>query len=157
MIENINLDPYDLRLLDALQVNGARTNQELAELVRLSASQVSRRRQRLEEVGVIRRYRAVLDAQRLGFGIVVFVFVSLATHTGRNAERFAELVRRVPEVQEAHAMTGEADYILKLVVRDLKSLSTLINEVFLPHESVARVRSSIALETLKDEPRLAIL
>jgi len=62
----------------------------------------------------------------------------------------------MPEVQEAHAMTGDADYLLKLVVRDLKGLSVLVNEVLLPHESVARVRSSIVLETLKDEPRLPL-
>lgn len=156
MIETLSIDRFDLKLLNALQRDGARTNQQLGDLVGLSASQVSRRRQRLEEAGVIRRYRADLDAEGLGFGVTVFVFVSLAAHSGRNAERFRDLVRRVPEVQEAHAMTGEADYILKLVVRDLKALSGLVNEVLLPHDSVARVRSSIVLETLKNEPLLPL-
>lgn len=156
MNETADIDTFDLRLMDALQADGARTNQQLAEVIRLSASQVSRRRQRLEEAGLIRRYRADLDAGRLGFGVRVFIFVSLATHSGQNAKRFADLVRAMPEVQEAHAMTGDADYLLKLVVRDLKGLSTLVNEVLLPHESVARVRSSIVLETLKDDPRLPL-
>jgi DNA-binding Lrp family transcriptional regulator len=156
MNETVAIDIFDLRLMDALQADGARTNQQLADLVRLSPSQVSRRRQRLEETGLIRRYRADLDAGRLGFGVTVFIFVSLATHSGQNAKRFADLVRAMPEVQEAHAMTGDADYLLKLVVRDLKGLSTLVNEVLLPHESVARVRSSIVLETLKDDPRLPL-
>jgi DNA-binding Lrp family transcriptional regulator len=156
MNETVAIDIFDLRLMDALQADGARTNQQLADLVRLSPSQVSRRRQRLEETGLIRRYRADLDAGRLGFGVTVFIFVSLATHSGQNAKRFADLVRAMPEVQEAHAMTGDADYLLKLVVRDLKGLSTLVNEVLLPHESVARVRSSIVLETLKDEAKLPI-
>ena len=156
MNETADIDTFDLRLMDALQADGARTNQQLAEVIRLSASQVSRRRQRLEEAGLIRRYRADLDAGRLGFGVRVFIFVSLATHSGQNAKRFADLVCAMPEVQEAHAMTGDADYLLKLVVRDLKGLSTLVNEVLLPHESVARVRSSIVLETLKDDPRLPL-
>jgi DNA-binding Lrp family transcriptional regulator len=156
MNDSLAVDGFDLRLLDALQADGARTNQQLADLVHLSPSQVSRRRQRLEETGLIRRYRADLDAVRLGFGVSVFIFVSLATHAGLNARRFADLVRAMPEVQEAHAMTGDADYLLKLIVRDLKGLSTLVNEVLLPHESVARVRSSIVLETLKDDPRLPL-
>ncbi|WP_439575783.1 Lrp/AsnC family transcriptional regulator [Phreatobacter sp.] len=156
MKEATSVDGFDLRLLDALQADGARTNQQLADLVRLSPSQVSRRRQRLEEEGLIRRYRADLDATRLGYGVTVYIFVSLATHSGLNARRFGDLVRAMPEVQEAHAMTGDADYLLKLVVRDLKGLSALVNEVLLPHESVARVRSSIVLETLKDEPRLPL-
>lgn len=156
MNETVTVDAFDLRLLEALQADGARTNQQLADIVRLSPSQVSRRRQRLEEEGLIRRYRAVLDGPRLGFGVTVYIFVSLATHSGLNAKRFADLVRMMPEVQEAHAMTGDADYLLKLVVRDLKGLSVLVNEVLLPHESVARVRSSIVLETLKDEPRLPL-
>ena len=88
--------------------------------------------------------------------MTVFIFVSLATHSGLNAKRFGDLVRAMPEVQEAHAMTGDADYLMKLIVRDLKALATLVNEVLLPHESVARVRSSIVLDTLKDDPRLPL-
>ncbi|MEI8147435.1 MAG: Lrp/AsnC family transcriptional regulator [Alphaproteobacteria bacterium] len=156
MNETIDIDRFDLKILDALQVDGARTNQQLGDLVALSPSQVSRRRQRLEEAGLIRGYRAELDATRLGFGVVVFVFVSLATHSGRNAARFGELIRALPEVQEGHAMTGDADYLLKIVVPDLKALSVMINEVLLPHESIARVRSSIVLETLKDDARLPL-
>ncbi len=97
MNASVEIDGFDLRLLDALQEDGARTNQQLADLVRLSPSQVSRRRQRLEEAGLIRRYRADLDASRLGFGVAVFIFVSLATHSGLNARRFADLVRAMPE------------------------------------------------------------
>ncbi|KAF0123068.1 MAG: transcriptional regulator AsnC-type-like protein [Xanthobacteraceae bacterium] len=84
-----------------MQADGARTNQQLADIVRLSPSQVSRRRQRLEDEGLIRGYRAVLDAQRLGYGVTVYIFVSLATHSGLNAKRFADLVRMMPEVQES--------------------------------------------------------
>ncbi len=107
------LDTTDLRILDALQEKGDLTNHELAERVHLSASQISRRRARLEADGVIRRYRAELDAERLGLSTIVFIHVTLARHNPANAKRFRDLSRMTPEVQEAYALTGEADYLLK--------------------------------------------
>jgi DNA-binding Lrp family transcriptional regulator len=156
MHDPITLDAADLRLLTALQDNGALTNQELAEAVHLSASQCSRRRQRLEQAGVIRRYRADLDPVLLGLTVTVFIFVALATHSRDNARRFRDLVTTMPAVQEAHALTGDSDYLIKVVVPDLRALSVLVNEVLLPHEAVERVRSSIVLDTLKDDTRLPV-
>jgi DNA-binding Lrp family transcriptional regulator len=150
------MDAFDARLLVAVQANGARTNQELADIVGLSPSQISRRRQQLEADGVIVGYAARLDAERLGFGVRVFIHVSLAAHSPDNSRRFAELVGRTPEIQEAHALTGEADYLLKVAVRSLKDLSALVNDVLLPHESVDRVRSEIVLETLKESQALPL-
>jgi DNA-binding Lrp family transcriptional regulator len=95
-------------------------------------------------------YRAVLDRERLGFPLVNVISVTLATHNRDNARRFAELLRGLPEVQEAHALTGEMDYVLKVVTRDLKSLSEFVNDVLLPHESVQHVKTAIVLETLKE-------
>ena len=154
--DSITIDGSDLKLLSALQDNGAMTNQELADAVRLSPSQCSRRRQRLEQTGVIRRYRADLDPGKLGFGITVFIFVALATHSRNNARRFRDLVATLAMVQETHALTGDSDYLLKVVVTDLRALSALVNDVLLPHEAVERVKSSIVLETLKDDARLPI-
>ena len=154
--ESVSIDDADLKLLSALQDNGALTNQQLAEAVLLSPSQCSRRRQRLEQAGVIRRYRADLDPALLGFGITVFIFVALATHSRNNARRFRDLVATLAMVQETHALTGDSDYLLKVVVTDLRALSALVNDVLLPHEAVERVRSSIVLETLKDEAKLPI-
>jgi DNA-binding Lrp family transcriptional regulator len=144
------MDGFDLKLLAALQDDGRLTNNELGEKVGLSASQCSRRRASLEAAGLIRGYRADLAAERLGFRLLVFVQVTLATHSGDNAEKFRKLVTRLDEVQEAYATTGDTDYLLKIVVPDLKDLSVLVNEILLPHESVARVRSSIVLDRLKE-------
>lgn len=144
------MDAFDRRILDALQRDARLTNNELSERVGLSASQCSRRRAALEESGAIRGYHAALEAGALGFGVVAFVQVTLATHSPDNARRFRLLVERTDEVQEAFAVTGEADYLVKMVAADLPSLARILNEVFLPHESVAHVRSSIALEGLKD-------
>ncbi len=150
------MDAFDRKLLAAIQADGARTNQELAATVGLSASQISRRRQQLEAEGLIEGYAARLSAARLGFGVRGFVHVTLARHSPDNSRRFAELVARTPEVQEAHALTGEADYLLKVTVRGLADLAALINDVLLPHESVDRVRSEIVLETLKETAALPL-
>jgi DNA-binding Lrp family transcriptional regulator len=150
------MDALNRRLLVALQDNGARTNQELAETIGLSPSQISRRRQALEADGLITGYGARLSAEKLGFGIRVFVHITLATHSPDNSRRFADLVMRTPEIQEAHALTGESDYLLKVAVRSLKDLSSLVNDILLPHESVDRVRSEIVLETLKESQTLPL-
>lgn len=149
MQETIELDAQDRAIIAALQENGALTNAELAELVNLSASQSSRRRTRLEEAGVITGYRAQVDPARMGFGVTVFIQVTLATHSGKNAQRFRDLVAHTPAILEAHALTGDADYLVKAVVEDLPALGVLVNQVLLPHESVERVRSNVVLETLK--------
>lgn len=153
----VPLDTFDLRLLAALQVDGRLSNQELADRVGLSPSQCSRRRAALERQGVIAGYHAALDAGRLGFGVVAFVQVSLSRHSPDNARAFRDLVGRTGAIQAAHALTGDADYLLRVVVPDLKELARLVNETLLPHGSVAQVRSSIVLETLKDTSRLPIL
>ena len=155
-MDTVRLDLFDRKLLALLQEDARLTNNELAERVNLSASHCSRRRQRLEDDGVIRAYRAVLDRDRVGFPLVNIVTVTLSTHNRDNARRFAELVARLPEVQEAHALTGEMDYILKVVTPDLKSLSAFVNGELLPHESVQHVKTAIVLETLKETGALPL-
>ena len=146
---SVSLDGFDLRILAALQEDGRLGNQDLAERVHLSASQCSRRRIRLEEAGVLRAYRAELDPEALGLTVTVFTRVTLATHSGDNSRRFAELVRGLDCVLEAHALTGDSDYLLKMVLPDLKALSAVVNGALLPHESVASVRTAVVLDTLK--------
>lgn len=156
MNEIEHVDTFDRKILASLQADARLTNNDLAERVNLSASQCSRRRQRLEEEGFIDGYRAVLNRDRLGFGLVNMITVTLATHNRDNARRFAELVSRLPEVQEAHALTGEMDYILKVVTRDLKALSQFVNDVLLPHDSVQHVKTAIVLATLKETNALPL-
>ncbi len=149
MHETVSLDQFDFRLLDALQTDATLTQQELSRRINLSPSQCSRRKQRLEELGVIRRYRAELDTERLGLAITVYLHVSLATHTPSNADHFRRLVRLTSSILEAHMLTGQADYLLKVVVSDLAELTRFINDELLPNPGVDRVRSDIVLESLK--------
>ncbi|MGN6466101.1 MAG: Lrp/AsnC ligand binding domain-containing protein, partial [Rhizobiaceae bacterium] len=88
--------------------------------------------------------------------LVNIVSVTLATHNRDNARRFAELLARLPEVLEAHALTGEMDYFVKVVTPDLKSLAEFVNDVLLPHESVQHVKTSIVLQTLKETTELPL-
>ncbi len=150
------MDEFDLKLLDALQLDGRLTNYDLAGKVGLSASQCSRRRAALEEAGVIEHYYARLSPEALGLNVLVFIQVTLATHSPDNARRFFELIENIEEVQEAYSLTGEADYLLKLAVPNLKALSRILGEVFLPHESVAHIRSSVVLDRLKYTMRLPL-
>lgn len=152
----IALDSFDVRLLASLQENAALTNAELGDAIGLSASQVSRRRQKLEDSGVIRRYRAALSPEALGLTVTAFVGVTLGAHSKENARKFRNMVTAMPEVQEAHTLTGDVDYMLKIVVADLKSLSRIVNDELLPQEAVHHVRSSIAMDTLKDDNFLPI-
>ena len=115
----MSLDEFDIKLLDALQIDGRLTNQELAEHVGLSASQCSRRRSALEQAGIIGSYRAVLAGDTLGLELTVIVHVSLAMHSPENARRLGDLLIDMDEVLEVFSLTGEADYMVKLVVPDL--------------------------------------
>ncbi|WP_274426981.1 Lrp/AsnC family transcriptional regulator [Chelativorans sp. YIM 93263] len=155
-MNDAQIDQFDRKIMSLLQRDGRLTNNDLSERVNLSPSQCSRRRQRLEEEGLIGGYCAVLDRERLGFPLVNVITVTLATHNPNNARRFADLLAHLPEVQEAHALTGEMDYVLKVVTPDLKSLSDFVNNVLLPHESVQHVKTAIVLQTLKETSALPL-
>jgi DNA-binding Lrp family transcriptional regulator len=149
-------DSADKQILTALQQDGRLTNNELADQVGLSPSQCSRRRTRLEETGVISGYHAHLDMSQTGVGMVCIVSITLNAHNADNARLFAQLVDELPDVLEAYSLTGEMDYLLKVITRDLKSFSEFINTVLLPHESVANVKTSIVLDTLKQTSALPV-
>ncbi len=150
------LDSFDLKLLTALQEDGRLTNAELADRIGLSASQCSRRRIKLEESGIIQGYQARLDAERVGLPIMALVQVTLGTHSNDNAKKFAAFVDSVVEIQEAYAVTGESDYMLKVVVASLPDLARLISDTILVHPTVSHVKSSIVLSKLKSVHRLPL-
>ncbi|WP_029040932.1 Lrp/AsnC family transcriptional regulator [Cucumibacter marinus] len=150
------MDAIDMKLLSALQEDGSLTNAELADRVGLSASQCSRRRAALEKAGIIQGVRVLLSPEGLGLEVTVLVQVRLATHSAHNARRFEELVGDIDEVQECYLVTGDYDYSLKMVLKDLKTLATILNKVFLAHDSVSQVHSTIVLERTKETSKLPI-
>lgn len=143
------LDRIDLLLLATLQNEGRLPNAELAERVHLSASACLRRVQRLERDGVIAGYRAQVDPERLGLGLQAFVRVQLTRHDAASVATFAERVNGWDEVVACHALTGDMDYLLHVVVRDLEHFSRLLLDRLLSDDSVADVNSSFVLRTVK--------
>jgi len=150
MTDASSLDGFDLKLLAELQRDGRLTNAELGERVHLSASQVSRRVQRLIDEGFIERFQAVLSRQKLGIGLTVYCLVTLKIHAGDSMQAFHERVRALPEVMECQSLTGEADYVLKIVVADLKRFSDFMSEHLMKAPEVANIRSSVVLESIKE-------
>ena len=152
----MTLDPTDIALLAHLQKNGTATAQDLGTALNLSASQAGRRRQRLEEAGVIIGYRARLDPAKLGLQVQAFVQVQLARHGAEEGAGFTRLLRTRPEIVSAWTMTGEADYLLRVWCPDLPGLNRLIHEVLLAHPVVARVHSQIVMDQPKADAALPL-
>ncbi len=147
---HMNLDTFDAKILELLQSDASVTNAELGEAVHLSASQCSRRRQGLEEAGVIVRYRAEVDSRRLGYQIEAFSRVTLAKHDDKAVDEFAKFLERQPEIQDAHAITGDADYLLHIRAKSLEDFADFIHRRLLPYRQVQQVRSDVVLKTLKE-------
>ncbi len=145
------LDSNDAAILRLLQRDAKLTAQDLAERINLSPSQCARRRQRLEEEGYIRGYRAVLNWEKAGLGVSAFIQVVMTAHTRENARDFIALIQRTDEVVGAWTLTGEYDYLLRVAARDLADLNRLVQDVLLPHAAVARVQSRIVMERVKSD------
>lgn len=151
-----SLDQIDLEILRLLQADGRTPNAELARQVGLTATPTLERVRRLERAGVIRRYAAHIDPAALGKGLVVFASVSLAMHDAENVEQFESAVRRVPAVLECHHVTGEADFLLKVVVADTREYERILLQHLTKLPGVRQIRSSVVLSTLKEETCIPI-
>jgi Lrp/AsnC family transcriptional regulator, leucine-responsive regulatory protein len=144
-----DLDAIDHRIVAALQADGRLTNLELAERVGLSPSPCLRRVKRLERDGYIETYRAMLQRDRLGLGLTVFVGVKIGGHANVEAEAFQDAIVALPEVVACHLVSGEADYLLEVVVPDLAHYQRFLVGKLLNLAIVREVRSNIAIQTLK--------
>jgi len=151
-----DLDRIDLLLLTELQRNGRLTNADLAERIHLSPSACLRRVQRLERDGVIAGYRADVSAERLGLGLQAFVRVQLKHHDSAAVAGFAALVNGWEEVVACHALTGDMDYLLQVVVRDLEHFSRFLLDRLLNQPAVDDVNSSFVLRTVKADRGLPL-
>ena len=141
----MNIDSTDLQILAALQPDGRLSNIELASRVHLSASACLRRVKALEQSGVIQGYRASVDPASVGLPDNVFVSVGLASQDQADLDAFEEAVRGVPEVMECYLMTGEFDYLLRVVVSDMADFERIHKEELTRLPGVARVNSSFAI------------
>ncbi|HEX6012466.1 MAG TPA: Lrp/AsnC family transcriptional regulator [Geminicoccaceae bacterium] len=149
-------DPFKRRILDALQREGRLTNQELAERVGLSASPCWRRVRELEEEGVIRRYVAILEPEKVDVGECVFTLVNLEMHNRDSLAAFEQAVKDRPEILECYAITGDADFILKVHVPNIRAYDRLLNEVLFRIPGMKHVKSSFTLREVKYDTALPL-
>lgn len=154
--KDIALDATDRRLLDLLQADARITNVALAEAVHLSPPPCLRRVRDLEAAGVIRGYVTLLDPAALGIEVSTFIQVSLERQVGNSLHLFEKTIESYPEVMECYLMTGDSDYLLRVVAPDLKSLQVFIVERLAKIPQVASIRSSIALKQVKYKTALPI-
>jgi Lrp/AsnC family leucine-responsive transcriptional regulator len=166
-MSKIELDKTDRKILAILQTDGRLSNQDVAERVNLSPSPCLRRIKRLEEAGVIRQYVALLDPDKLGLGLLAYVNVRLEKHSEvRDGTRipvtsprkdFAQSVESWPEVVACYAMTGDMDFLLRVHVEDMDHFSRFMMATLLRHPAVLDVKSSFALQRVKDTTALPLV
>ncbi len=150
------LDRIDRRILEQLQADGRLSNQELAERVSLSPSPCLRRVRALERAGVIRRYAALVEPQRVGLGLLAYVTVKLEKRGKMPVDQFARAVESWPEVIACYSMTGDMDYLMRVQVEDLEHYSRFIMDKLLKQPGVIDIRTNFVLERIKETTALPL-
>ena len=155
-MKHINLDVIDLRILAELQADGALSNVALARRVHLSPSPCLMRVKALEAGGVIQRYVALASAAALGLGLNVFISISLKEQSRQALTTFEQRIAEHDEVMECYLMTGDSDYLIRVVVRDMADLEKFILEQLTPIPGVEKIRSSFALKQVRYKTALPL-
>jgi len=151
-----HLDEVDIQLLALLQKDGRITNADLAKTVGLSPPSVLQRVRVLEKSGLVRGYHAVLDAERLGLRITALAMISLSLHQEQPIERFRRSINEIPEVLECYHVSGEFDFLLKIVVRDIRAYEQLIRERLSKIKGIQQIKTSFVLSTTKHTTQIPL-
>jgi DNA-binding Lrp family transcriptional regulator len=155
-MKHVKLDRIDLRILRELQKDGRMTNVELAKRVGISAPPCLRRVRALEESGYIRGYHADVAADKLGFGITVYTLVSLTNHSEADLQNFAKLMDSWPQVRESYMMTGDSDFLIKIVAEDWEAFQKFLTHQLAGAPNVSHYKSAPAMQRTKYEPGVPI-
>ncbi|MBX3119554.1 MAG: Lrp/AsnC family transcriptional regulator [Fimbriimonadaceae bacterium] len=143
------LDETDIRILNILQRDGRITNADLAKEVGLSAPSVLQRVRQLEHSGYIRGYTALLNPEKLGKRVLIWAQVSLALHQDQPIERFIKAIRQIPEVMECYHVSGEYDFLIKVLVDDIRTYEVVVREKLMNIKGIGKLTSSFVLGTNK--------
>jgi DNA-binding Lrp family transcriptional regulator len=155
-MQRIKLDAIDRRILHELQANGRITNVELSKRAKISAPPCLRRVRALEQAGFIRGYHADLDAKTLGYEVMAFAFVGLASQAEPDLKAFEAQVAQWPIVRECYMMSGETDFILKCAARDLSDWQSFVTEKLTAAKNVASVKTALTIRPSKKDPGVPI-
>jgi Lrp/AsnC family transcriptional regulator len=150
------LDRLDRKILGLLQSDAGLSVAQVAKKVGLSTSPCWRRIARLEKAGIIRRRVAVLDHAQLGMEVVAFINVRLSQHGRENMEHFENTIRRFPEVLECFTVTGDTDYLLKIVARDIRHFEAFLRDHLMTMPMIRETHSTIAVTEIKDTTELPL-
>jgi len=160
MPEKIDLDPsldrYSLAILAELLRDARQTIQQIADKVGLSASPCWKRIKDMEAAGVIRGYTAIVDTEKIGLGLRVIVEANMAQHSETHVRQFERAVAAAAPIVQCHSTTGESDYVMSVLVPDIKSYEQLLHDTMFKLPGVTHVRSAIVLKEIKSEMRLAL-
>lgn len=152
----VKLDRIDRKILNDLQEQGRMTNVELAQRVGISAPPCLRRVRALEEAGVIKGYHADIDASTLGFGVTVFAQVGLSSQSETDLKKFEDLVRSWPLVRECYLVSGEADFIMKIVAEDWDSYQKFLTTHLTTAPNVSHIKSALGIRVAKHKPGVPV-
>jgi len=155
-MKQVKLDRIDLRILRELQKDGRMTNVDLAKVAGISAPPCLRRVRALEKAGYIRGYHADVAGDKLGYGMTVFINVELANHGESDVASFVKLVESWPQVRECYLLTGETDFLLKIVAEDWESFQKFLTTQLTAAPNVHRVKSSPVMKRTKYEGGIPI-
>lgn len=153
----MKLDQIDRKILVILQQNGTITNAQLAKEIGLSPAPTLERVKKLEHSGLIASYHAELNKEKAGIGVIIFVLVTLSSHKMNQINAFVNKINKISEIIECHHITGEGDFLLKIVTKDIPSYQKLILETLSQIEEIGSMRSMVNLNTYKNSKVLPIL
>lgn len=149
-MSQFKLDTIDLKLLEILQKNAKITNAQLSKEVGLSPAPTLERVKKLEVLGYIESYHAKVNKEKIGLGVSTFVTVNLIGHKKQLTESFVKQIQTIPEVVECHHVTGNGDFLLKIVAKDIAEYQKLLLEKINEIEEVASTSTMVILSTFKD-------
>ena len=150
------IDKFDWQIIHALQRNGRLTNQEIGDLIGLSASQCSRRRQVLEQKSIILGYSARINPNALGISITTMIHVNLKNHGANPKHAIHDLIENEDQILEAFSLSGDADFILKVVAENLDHLSSFISEKLLACADISHIKSYTVLKKFKEQNEMLV-
>ncbi|MEP3234045.1 MAG: Lrp/AsnC family transcriptional regulator [Hyphomicrobiales bacterium] len=150
------IDATNAHILDLLQQDGRMTNAKLAEQLQMTETPCWRRLKRLEEMGVIEGYQANVNRRKLGLGVMAFVQISCSEHDQASMAEFQRIIEATPQILSCHNTTGEDDFLLIVVARDLDDYSAFVDKTLRRLPGISSIRSNLSLKEMKASSKLPI-
>ena len=151
-----NIDLIDKKILDVLQENGRITNLHLSNLIGLSPAPTLERVRKLEKSKILKSYHAQVDASKLGYDLNVTIQVTLARQIDNAMQKFSSDIQSIDEIIECVQVTGDYDYLLRVIVKDVRGLDILINEKLSKIEVIGQLKSNVILSTIKSSKKIPL-